>query len=75
MGHWHAVTGRLLKTRIMQLNEQPRDVTLPAMTDPLVASEAGLTGDQVMAQRNAFRNSFAADKWCEHTLSHSPPTV
>jgi hypothetical protein len=34
------------------------------MTDPLVASEAGLTGDEVMAQRNAFRNSFAADKWC-----------
>ena len=34
------------------------------MTDPLVASEEGLTGAEVMAQRNAFRNSFAADKWC-----------
>ena len=43
----------------------------PLMTDPLVPSEDGLTGAEVMAQRNAFRNSFAADKWCDHAVSRA----
>jgi hypothetical protein len=36
------------------------------MNVQLTASEEGLTGEEVMAQRNAFRNSFAADKWYSH---------
>jgi hypothetical protein len=39
------------------------------MNGPLAASEKGLSGVEVMAQRNAFRNSFAADKWYDKLLS------
>jgi hypothetical protein len=38
-----------------------------------MAHESGgdFTGNEVMAQRNSFRNSFAADKWCDFTIRRS----